>query len=147
MQVEGGCLCGHIEYKAGVDPDKVAICHCTDCQTNSGTAYGVVVAVVNEDFRLLRGELKTYEKIAESGTVRVLAFCPECGTRIYANTPGDRSKYFGLRLGTVRQRDQLKPRVQVWCKSALEWVHDLGHIPQFDGQPTPGEKPKLHDGS
>jgi len=131
MKIDGTCFCGHIKYEAEIDPAKVVICHCTDCQTHSGTAYGVVVGIVNEQFRLVQGTLKTYDKIADSGNVRALAFCPECGTRIYARTPGDSSKFFGLRVGTVRQRDQLKPTLQAWCGSAQDWVQDLGGIPQW----------------
>ncbi len=135
MKIDGNCLCGHITYEAEIDPESVTICHCTDCQTHSATAYGVVVGIVDEEFRLLGGELKTYEKIAESGTVRALTFCPECGTRIHAKTVGEGSSFFGLRLGTVRQRDRLKPSLQVWCRSAQDWVSDLRAIPQIDEQP------------
>jgi hypothetical protein len=85
---------------------------------------------VDQQFQLLQGTLKVYEKTADSGTIRALAFCPECGTRIHATTPGDSSKFFGLRVGTIRQRDQLKPTVQAWSGSALDWVHDLSSIPQ-----------------
>ncbi len=134
MKIDGNCLCGHIAYEAEVDPESVTICHCTDCQTHSGAAYGVVVGIVDESFRLLRGDLKTYQKIADSGTVRALAFCPECGTRIHAKTVGEGTSFFGLRLGTVRQRDRLKPRRQVWCRSAQDWVSDLRSIPQIDTQ-------------
>ena len=42
MKVEGGCFCQSVRYEAVVDPETVAICHCTDCQTHSGAAYGVV---------------------------------------------------------------------------------------------------------
>ena len=136
MRIDGNCLCGHVTYEAEVDPESVTICHCTDCQTHSGTAYGVVVGVVDESFRLLSGGLKTYDKIADSGTVRALAFCPECGTRIHAKTVGEGSSFFGLRLGTVRQRDSLQPCRQVWCRSAQNWVSDLRAIPQFDTQST-----------
>ena len=136
MRIDGNCLCGHVTYEAEVDPESVTICHCTDCQTHSGTAYGVVVGVVDESFRLLSGNLKTYEKIADSGTVRALAFCPECGTRMHATTVGEGTSFFGLRLGTVRQRDSLKPCRQVWCRSAQNWVSDLRSIPQFDTQST-----------
>ena len=136
MKVDGNCLCGHIEYEAEIDPDTVAICHCTDCQTHSGTAYGVVVGIMDGQFHLLGGQLKTYEKIAASGTIRALAFCPECGTRIHARTVGEGSAFFGLRVGTVRQRGQLKPGRQVWCRSARDWVGDLSAIPRFDEQPT-----------
>ncbi len=132
MNVDGSCFCGHITYGADVDPNMVGICHCTDCQTNSGTAYGVFVAVVGDSFELQSGELKSYEKIADSGAVRSLNFCPECGTRIYATTVGEGLELFSLRVGTVRQRDQLQPSVQIWCRSAQDWVMDLRQIPKFD---------------
>jgi hypothetical protein len=135
MKVDGSCLCGHITYEAEIDPDRVAICHCTDCQTHSATAYGVVVAVVEERFRLLTGTLKFFNKTADSGTIRALAFCPECGTRIYARTVGEGSAFFGLRTGAIRQRDRLTPKVQVFCRSAQGWVADLSAIPTFDAMP------------
>ena len=130
MKVDGHCLCGHVRYEAVIDPAMVAICHCTDCQTHSGTAYGVVVGIVDQQFHLQQGTLKVFEKTADSGTIRALAFCPECGTRIHASSRGDSSRFFGLRVGTVRQRDQLKPTVQAWSGSALDWSHDLRSIPR-----------------
>ena len=39
MKVDGGCHCVYIKYEAEIDPEKVSICHCTDCQTGSGSAY------------------------------------------------------------------------------------------------------------
>ena len=130
MRVDGGCSCGQVGYEAEVDPARVAICHCTDCQINSGAAFGVVVSVVGHRFELTSGALRTYEKIAESGRVRVLSFCPECGTRIHAHSPGDAEAFFGLRVGTVNQRALLVPRVQVWCQSAQPWVATLDEIPR-----------------
>ena len=32
MKVGGQCHCGQIAYTAEVDPAKVTICHCVDCQ-------------------------------------------------------------------------------------------------------------------
>ena len=138
MKVEGGCFCQSLRYEAVVDPETVAICHCTDCQTHSGAAYGVVVGILEEEFHLLSGELKIYKKVADSGTVRALAFCPDCGTRLYAKTVGEGSTFFGLRVGTVRQRDQLAPKRQIWCQSAQGWVHNLQGIPQHEKQPLLG---------
>ena len=94
-----------------------------------------MVGVTDNQFQLLTGELKTYQKIADSGTPRALAFCPECGTRIYARTESDDSKFFGLRVGTVTQRMELVPKVQVWCRSAQTWIGDLSSIPQVEKQP------------
>jgi len=41
MKIDGGCLCGHITYEAEIDPAQVSICHCTDCQTLSGSAFRI----------------------------------------------------------------------------------------------------------
>jgi hypothetical protein len=58
------------------------ICHCSDCQTLSGSAFRTVVLTHEDAFKLLTGELKIYVKTGESGTKRPQAFCPECGTPI-----------------------------------------------------------------
>ena len=141
----GGCQCGELRYEVIGTPRKLVVCHCTDCQTNSATAYGVVVGVVDKQFRLLSGTLKVFNKTADSGTVRALAFCPECGTRIHATTVGEGSPFFGLRLGTVRQRDRFTPKIQVFCRSAQDWVKDLSAIPRIDAMPTPADRLKLPD--
>ena len=122
MDVTGHCFCGHIQYTATIDESLVAICHCTSCQRNSGTAYGVVVNIVNDSFNLLSGELKSFESYADSGTLRSRTFCPECGTRIYAKSVGEGSPFVGLRVGTCDQRDQLVPNIQMWCRSAQPWA-------------------------
>jgi hypothetical protein len=133
MRVDGGCHCGKITYEADIDPDKAGLCHCTDCQTLTSSAFSLFVPVAKENFRL-RGEPRVYVKTAESGNRRAQAFCPECGTRIYASAEKD-PLVFNLRLGTVRQRAALAPRAQIWCRSALPWVNGLSSVPQHAKQP------------
>ena len=125
MKIDGGCHCGHITYEAEIDPEMVAICHCTDCQTLSGSAFRTVAPSKEGSFRLLSGELKVYVKIAESGAQRSQAFCPECGTPIYATSVGDGPKVHGIRVGTIRQRDALAPVRQVWTVSAQQWLPEI----------------------
>ncbi|MDP7546047.1 MAG: GFA family protein [Alphaproteobacteria bacterium] len=132
MKIDGGCHCGNITYEAVIDPEGVVVCHCTDCQALSGSAFRTVVFSLEDAFKLLSGEPKIYIKTAASGATRVQAFCPECGSQIYATSPGDGPKVHGIRLGTVRQRGELAPRKQVWHRSAQAWVVDLGAIPAID---------------
>lgn len=106
MKIDGGCHCGNISYTAEVDPEKVGICHCTDCQTLSGTAFRVSVPATKENFQLT-GNLKIYVKTAESGAKRAQGFCPECGTPIYA-TAAENPQIFNIRVGTARQRAELR---------------------------------------
>ena len=120
MKIDGGCHCGRISYEAEIDPADVTICHCTDCQTLSGSAFRTVVPAKRESFRVT-GEPKIYVKTAESGNQRVQAFCPDCGTPIFATAVTDPQVY-SIRLGTARQRAALQPRKQLWARSALAWV-------------------------
>jgi hypothetical protein len=129
MKVDGGCHCGNITFVAEIDPGQVVLCHCTDCQMLTGTAFRVVVRVPGDKLEWRGGKPKTYTKTAESGARRVQAFCPECGTPVYS-AAADAPQVFGLRIGTIRQRAELRPAKQIWCRSALGWAIDLRALPQ-----------------
>jgi hypothetical protein len=128
MKVDGRCLCGYLSYEAEVDPDSATICHCPDCQVLSGSAFRVTVQVTG-NFKFLSGEPKAYVKVAASGNRRSLAFCPECGTSVYSRPADGTEGYFGLRVGSLRQRDSLVPRVQYWRRSAQRWIDHISGLP------------------
>ena len=39
MKVDGNCHCGAITFEAEADPEAVYVCHCTDCQSISGSPF------------------------------------------------------------------------------------------------------------
>jgi|SRR5215217_1207338 len=126
MKVDGSCHCGAITFEAEIDPDKVRICHCTDCQQLSGTAFRVMVPCPESQFHLRTGTPRIYVKTAESGRRRQQAFCETCGSPIYATSDepaGDRS--LGLRVGVLAQSRDLTPRRQFWFRSVLPWLPAL----------------------
>ena len=133
MKIDGQCHCGRVRYRATVNPQAASVCHCTDCQSISGSAFRTTIRVPESDFEM-SGETKTYVKIAASGNRRALVFCPECGTQMYGVLIGDGPKLISLRLGTVNQRAQLPPRRQIWCRSAMPWVYDLAEVPTSQEQ-------------
>jgi hypothetical protein len=133
MKVQGRCHCGEISYEAVVDPGRVGICHCTDCQTLTDSAYRVTVRVSADQFVLRTGQPKLYVKTADSGTRRAHAFCPTCGAPVYSAAVSDPETY-SLRVGCLEQRAELPPRVQQWCRSALPWAMDLTGIPRLERQ-------------
>ena len=133
MKVEGRCHCGNITYEAEIDPATVGICHCTDCQMLTGSAYRVSVPAPAATFRLLSGQPKSYVKTAESGTRRRHSFCADCGTPVHAAALENPPTY-SLRIGCLEQRHQLPPVRRIWCKSALAWSENLEGIPQKSAQ-------------
>jgi hypothetical protein len=134
MKVDGRCYCGFLAYSAEVDPERVEVCHCTDCQTLSGSPFRWIVPAEPGTFRLLAGEPATYVKTAESGNRRIQAFCPKCGTSIYSGPEGETppGKFLGLRVGALAQRSQLLPKAQYWIRSRQRWVNEIAALTAFE---------------
>jgi hypothetical protein len=121
MRIDGSCHCGFITYEAEVNPQEVYICHCTDCQSISGSPFRWAVSIPETDFKLLSGEPKTYAKKSDSGKTSHQLFCPECASPLYSTSVGDGPKFLNLRLGTARQSAALKPQIELWRRSAQDW--------------------------
>ena len=135
MKIDGACHCGAITIEGEADPEKVTICHCTDCQTGTGSAFRVSVPVPGMTFKMI-GEPTTYLKTtAESGNPRVQAFCRTCGSPIYSTSPGEGVQpSYMVRVGILRQRDQLAPKRQNWFRSARPWISTLDAVPKNEKQ-------------
>lgn len=127
MKMTGGCHCGAIEYEAEIDPKDVIVCHCTDCQTLSGSAYRTVAFTSPDGLTVTKGAPTVYIKLADSGRERQQSFCGTCGSPIYSAPVGDGPKTYGIRAGTLHQRRELTPSGQYFCASRLDW------LPEMDG--------------
>jgi hypothetical protein len=134
MKVTGSCRCGQVTYEAEVDPERVRLCNCTDCQGLTGSAFRVSVPARAQTFRLLTGHPKVYVKTADSGTKRRHAFCPNCGTPVSASADSDDPPSYSLRVGCLTQKAQLPPKKRLWCKSALAWAQDVSSVPGIERQ-------------
>lgn len=142
MQIDGACHCGAVSFTAEIDPDRVMVCHCTDCQVLSGSPFRAAVAASIETLSV-RGVTKSYVKVAQSGNRRAQVFCPECATPLWATAPENATSVV-IRVGCVRQRAQLRPAVQIWQHSAQPWLADLPSLPASPEQQgfLPAEPPR-----
>ena len=135
MKVSGACQCGDITIEGEIDPETVRICHCTDCQKNSGSAFRFNVPISGKTFKMT-GKPSIYIKTtAESGNPRAQAFCPRCGSPLYTTSVGEgQQASYMVRAGILDQRAKLIPKRQIWYRSALAWVTDLGTVPKVEKQ-------------
>ncbi len=124
MKVRGACLCGAIAYEAQIDPARVTICHCVDCQVLSGAPFRASTPANAEQFTILRGRPAVYVKTAESGNRRAQGFCGACGSALYS-ADAIEPKVYNLRIGAMAERERLPPTREIWCGSALGWTRDL----------------------
>ena len=132
MQIDGGCHCGRVTYQAEIDPEQVSICHCTDCQTLTGSPFRVTVICAADNVRLTAGSPRRYTKLGDSGRPRHQHFCGDCGTPLFSSGE-DGAGDWGIRWGSIRQRDRLTPRRQIWCRSAVGWLDGITPLPGRPG--------------
>lgn len=135
INITGGCHCGEISFEAQIDPNKVMICHCNDCQKLSGTAFRSIVISEPNGLTFTKGKTKEYIKIAESGNHRAQGFCQNCGSALYATSVEQENRIYGIRLGTVDQRNELIPSCQIWHRSSAPWLSTINNIPAFETTP------------
>jgi hypothetical protein len=125
--IEGGCQCGRVRYRVEGKSFGLAVCHCTECQRQSGSAFGMSLAVASSAFKLHSGALKTFEVKCDSGRIKTCAFCRDCGTRIYHQT----STGMSIKAGTLDDTSRLKPDAHYWTMRKQPWVVVPDGVPQF----------------
>ena len=63
----GGCLCGAVRYESAGEPLFSLLCHCRDCQHQSGSAYVAAMRVPASGFRITKGEPRLYVSNSDAG--------------------------------------------------------------------------------
>jgi hypothetical protein len=119
IHVNGKCHCRKIEIEASVKLSNVRACHCTDCQKMSGAPLRAI-AVASANTVKIKGVPKEYIKIGDSGNRRIQAFCPECGTQLFATDM--KKSLYNLRTGFLEQKNLLKPKTHVFTQSSMSWI-------------------------
>ena len=134
MDVTGSCHCGEVQFEATIDPRRVGICHCTDCQIFGSAPFRTSALVMGDQLQLVRGKPALYLKTAQSGNQRNMAFCDRCGTHLYAAPASGDVVFYSVRVGVLSKRAEIRPVSQLWCQSELRWLADLPNLPRADQQ-------------
>ena len=120
IKVKGACLCGSVTYESAAEPEMVAMCHCTDCQKQSGSAFSVNVGVPTDGLLLIGDSLTTYNMKGSSGKPLRRLFCGACGSPLVSQGDAFPGVSF-IKAGTLTDSSWVKPTVRVWCDSAQSW--------------------------
>ena len=126
LPLTGGCACGAIRYEVTTFPLLLYTCHCTDCQTRSGSAFALNMPVETSGLRFVTGEPKGWHHRSPSGAEVASWFCEVCGTRLYGSRQS-RPETVNIRAGTLDDTKWLEPIAHFYGRSAQTWV-----------QPAPG---------
>ncbi len=134
MDVQGGCYCGAVRYKATGDPLFKGQCHCRECQYISGGHPNVVMGMLDEGFSYSKGAPKGYSRTDIENPV-TREFCGECGTHLLTRT----SRVPGavlLKVGTFDDPSVFgSPQMVIYTADKQPFHHVPDGVPAFERAP------------
>ena len=120
--LDGRCLCGRLTYRCDGEPLVTAVCHCEDCQRQTGSAFSIFVVVPRATLRVEGDTLATYVTSgADTGEGRQRQFCSKCGSPV-VTLLAEQPELAVIKAGTLNDRSWLSPTLEVWCGSAQPWL-------------------------
>jgi hypothetical protein len=131
-QFTGQCQCGEIRYHVTGTPVTLFACHCTECQRQSASAFGMALWIKGGTIQLLCGELRRWIRNTPSGKQMECSFCPTCGTRLFHQILGQ-NEYFSIKPGTLDDTGWLNPAGHIWTQLAQPWVHLDTNVLKYPG--------------
>jgi hypothetical protein len=84
---------------SGFDFRQAQVCHCKNCQKQTGSAFSVLVGVPKSALSI-QGTIKTFRDTGGSGQAVERNFCQECGSPIFTDAAAISDVMF-IKAGTI----------------------------------------------
>jgi len=139
MSISGGCLCGAVRYECAEESGG-GHCHCNDCRRSSGTGHCSHMIVPESGFAVT-GEIRFFDKPADSGNMVSRGFCPTCGAALYSTNAGMPGVVF-VRASSLDDPEHFRPQMIVYTDRAASWDHMDASLPGFAAMPSPAAVPE-----
>ena len=123
-------------YSVDAQPVWQGVCHCSDCQRQTATAFSTIVGVPISALTLEGGSLasfKTPSEGYESTTER--RFCSGCGSPIFSTIEA-LPEIAWLKAGTIDDASWFEPVAEIWTRSAQPWAPHFENVRQYERIPT-----------
>jgi hypothetical protein len=120
LPICGGCPCKAVRFSIEAVPLLVYVCHCTDCQRRSGSAFGLSMLVKTEGFTVTCGTPKYWHQIGGGATESRHRFCGICGGGI-ACERRSLPDITAVHAGTLDDTSWMRPIAHVHLRHAQAW--------------------------
>jgi hypothetical protein len=121
-QLDGRCLCGSVSSRCDGEPIVTPVCHCEDCQRQTGSSFSILVAVPRAALHVDGDTLATFVTVgADGGEERRRQFCLKCGSPV-VTLLAEQPEIAVIEAETLNDRSWLSPTLEIWCDSAQPWL-------------------------
>ncbi len=133
--IEGGCFCGAVRYRAVSAPIGSMVCHCQTCRQVSGAPAVPWVTFMKSHFAFVTGQPETLH--SSQNVVRT--FCSNCGTPLsYTSTafPDE----VDITTCTLDEPNAYPPTHHSWTSHRLSWTRIDDGLPRYIRSKQDGEE-------
>jgi hypothetical protein len=130
----GGCACGAVRFEATGDPIFQNHCQCRDCQRRSGTGHGSWMTFAGRAGVTISGEAKDWRVAADSGSEKIHAFCPTCGTPVFL-TFAAMPDLIAFPATSLDEPNRFTPAVVTYAMRGLAWDRMDTKLQAFEKMP------------
>lgn len=116
-KIQGSCMCGQVRYISESEPRMQVVCHCPDCQKQTGTAFSVNVLVPTESIVFEGSARRQYVGTGSTGKPVTRNFCGNCGSPLSTEMVGF-GNLAAVKAATLDDDSWVKPEIQIWCDTA-----------------------------
>jgi hypothetical protein len=120
--LDGRCTCGAVKYRITAAPIFVYCCHCTWCQRETGSAFGLNAMIEANRVALLEGEPELVNVPSPSGKGQKLFRCPTCRVTVWSNYARAGGAVRFVRVGTLDEPSRVPPKLHIYTIAKQPWV-------------------------
>jgi hypothetical protein len=132
-KITGSCLCRAVKYIVNGPIKAVANCHCNTCKKATGSVFGTIAVIDENDFEIIEGQdfLTTYQ-VSEKATKY---FCRICGAPVFNRHKKYPGNYM-TQVGSFDDPSLAAPAINIFCENMLPWVKTIADLKCFEREPT-----------
>ncbi len=120
LPLTGRCQCGAVAYRVLDAPLMLYCCHCTECQHQSSSAFGMSSLVRYQDLQVDWDDLLVWTRPTDSGNQLDCFFCKTCGGRLFHASKSEK-EIVSIKAGSFDDHSWLYPVGHIWTNSAQPW--------------------------
>ncbi len=134
-KIRGRCLCGQVSYHSDEEPAVQIMCHCPDCQKQTGTAFSVNVLVPTKSI-IFEGEARRqYVVLGDTGKPVVRNFCGNCGSPLSTEMEGF-GNLAAVKAATLDDDSWVKPEIQIFSDTAKHYCTPNDELKKWPRNPA-----------
>lgn len=134
VTLNGGCLCGAVQFQVRGEPQRFYHCHCRRCRKASGTGHASNLFLNDATLSFTQGEnlLKRYKVPDAQRFAR--QFCSECGAAVARFVPELNGVV--IPAGALDDSAPIQPQARIFWDSRADWSCDGDDLPRYAEYPV-----------